>query len=73
MIRYNKQVRAMVKRINGLYALKYPLEINKQLEGYRITRDQESRDVSPRLSGKDIVMWLSGFEKGLYYRYASGE
>ena len=57
-----KQLEAMVVRINELLNTSY--ELDKQLGGYRLTANQGSRDVSPRLVPRLMSLWLSGMLTG---------
>jgi hypothetical protein len=60
-----------VDSINHLYGLR--LELNKIESGYRVMDRRGSRDISPRLSAREMWAWLNGFWDALYYTRIIGE
>jgi len=68
MTGYDKTIWQLVNVFNRAYEPKSPLDVNKACGGYRVTTNQGSRDISPRLPGREMVEWLGGFAEGYIFR-----
>lgn len=44
------------------------VRLGHQVGGYRLHTDDESRDISPRLSRKNMILWLGAFITLMEYR-----
>lgn len=53
--------RYIEQTIKDLKELGMSIALNKDASGYRITTADQGRDVSPRLQGDEMYIWLSGF------------
>lgn len=56
-----KQIEAYVKRLRDSGC---PIAINSMGTGWRVTTKNEERDLSPRLSPREVMDWLRAFHGG---------
>lgn len=67
-----KDLEAIVAVLNRNTDNRYGFSLGKAYGGYRLECYNESRDVSPRLSTRQMYDWLHAFSAGLDYAIMAG-
>lgn len=63
---------AIERRLTYLRGHGIDIAVNTNSAGWRVETIDGSRDISPRLTGKEMVDWLNAFETGYDMGKAAG-
>ena len=53
-----------IRRLKYLRSQGFDLQVDKNIAGYRVQTGDGRRDISPRINGKELELWLEAFEAG---------